>query len=165
MSKPLPGATAAVRLLTAAQVDFELCRYDHDPAQTHFGAEAVARLGLDPERVFKTLLVQTEGGPQPFAVALVPVASQLDLKALAAAVAAKRAALAESAAAERITGYVVGGISPLGQKTRQSTVIDTSAAGFDSIHVSAGRRGLQVRLQPLDLIRLTDATLAPIARR
>lgn len=157
-------ATPATRALDKARVSHELHPYHHDPDSTHFGDEAVAALGLDPLRVFKTLVVSCTGGPQPLAVAVVPVACQLDLKGMAAAVGAKKVALADPQAAERATGYVVGGISPLGQKRSLPVVVDASAETQQTIFVSAGRRGLQVELSPADLARMCEATFAPVAR-
>lgn len=126
-----------------------------------YGRAVAGALGVPAERVFKTLVTEVDGA---LTVAVVPVTGELDLKALAAAVGGKRAAVADRAAAERATGYVRGGISPLGQRKRLPTIVDSSAAGFDSIYVSAGRRGLQVALAPADLLRLTGAATAPIAR-
>ena len=139
--------------------------YEHDP-RAHdrglsYGQEAALALGIEAERVFKTLLADVDGS---LTVAVVPVDGQLDLKALAAAVGGKKAAMADPAAAERATGYVVGGISPLGQRKRLPTVVDASALGFESVLVSAGRRGVDVELAPADLVRLTAARTAPIAR-
>ncbi|MEL4357956.1 MULTISPECIES: Cys-tRNA(Pro) deacylase [unclassified Luteococcus] len=157
--------TPATKALQRARVPHTLLPYDHDPGNTHFGEEAVAALGQDPRQVFKTLVVACTGGTAPLVVAVVPVAQQLDLKALAAAAGAKKAALADHALAERTTGYVVGGISPLGQKKALPTVIDASAQTFATIMVSAGKRGLQVQLSPTDLARVTGAQFAPIARQ
>lgn len=163
MAKKSAGTPATVAL-AQAKVSHVLHPYDHDPANTHFGEEAAAAIGIEPTRIFKTLLVEVQGGRTHLAVAVVPVATQLDLKAMAAALGAKKAAMADPAEAEKVTGYVVGGISPLGQKKRLPTVVDDSAMGFATIHVSAGRRGLQVELSPADLVRLTDASTAPIGR-
>lgn len=135
--------------------------YDHDPASTSYGEEAAHALDLPPGRVFKTLVASVDGR---LTVAVVPVAGELDLKALAAAVGGKRASMADPADAERATGYVRGGISPLGQRRRLPAVVDESAAGFDTVFVSAGRRGLQIELAPADLVRLTGARTATIAR-
>jgi Cys-tRNA(Pro)/Cys-tRNA(Cys) deacylase len=146
-----------------ARVAFRLLEYAHDPGAASYGLEAAEALGLDPASVFKTLLVERDGGG--LVVGLVPVACTLDLKALAAAIGAKRVAMADPAAAERATGYVVGGISPLGQRKRLPMVIDDSLLALDTVHVSAGRRGLEIALAPADLVRLCDATTAPIARR
>jgi len=136
--------------------------YEHDPKAPSYGLEAAQALGLDPGCVFKTLVAEGDG--RQLAVALVPVACTLDLKALAAAIGAKRVAMADPAAAERATGYVVGGISPLGQKKRLPMVIDDSVLALDTVYVSAGRRGLEIALAPADLIRLCAAATAPIAR-
>jgi Cys-tRNA(Pro)/Cys-tRNA(Cys) deacylase len=135
--------------------------YEHDPAASSYGLEAAHVLGLDPAQVFKTLLASVDGA---LVVAVVPVSGLLDLKAVAAAVGAKKAAMADPADAERATGYVVGGISPIGQRRQHPTVIDESALGFDTIYVSGGRRGLDLGLAPADLVRITSATVAPIAR-
>jgi Cys-tRNA(Pro)/Cys-tRNA(Cys) deacylase len=165
MAKSDPAGTAALVALTQAKVTFTVHEYDHTPGETHFGREGVTQLGLDPRRVFKTLLAGVNvAGKSELVVGIVPVAGQMDLKALATAVGAKKATMADPAQAERATGYVVGGISPFGQKTRHQTVIDPSVEEYESVYVSAGRRGLQVEVQPADLIRLTSATLAPIAR-
>jgi Cys-tRNA(Pro)/Cys-tRNA(Cys) deacylase len=125
-----------------------------------YGEQAAATLGVAPEQLFKTLIATVDG---KLACAVVPVAGHLDLKAFAAALGGKRAEMADPQAAQRVTGYVVGGISPLGQKTGLPTVVDASALTFDTVFVSAGRRGLQVELAPGDLIRLASATTAPIA--
>lgn len=154
--------TPAIRALERARVPFDILRYDHDPAATSYGLEAVELLHLPPSSVFKTLVVTTDAG-RP-AVALVPAHRSLDLKAMADALGARRAAMALPADAERATGYVLGGISPLGQKRRLPTVIDASALELPVIHVSAGRRGLEIALAPTDLVRLCDARTAVIAR-
>ncbi|MFP5335051.1 MAG: Cys-tRNA(Pro) deacylase [Actinomycetes bacterium] len=151
--------------LAAAGVAHTLRAYDHDPAAVAaglgYGAEAARALGVDPARVYKTLLATVDGSPT---VAVVPVGARLDLKALAAAVGGKRAEMAEAVAAERLTGYVVGGISPLGQRRRLRTVVDASATSHPTVLVSAGRRGLDVELAPADLVRLTEAVVADVAR-
>jgi Cys-tRNA(Pro)/Cys-tRNA(Cys) deacylase len=134
--------------------------YVHDPAAGSYGEEAAKALGIEPERVFKTLVAQVDG---VLHVAIVPVTGELDLKALAAAVGRKRASLADPADAERTTGYVRGGISPLGQRKQLPTVLDASAEQHPTVFVSAGRRGLEVEIAPADLARLTKATVAPIA--
>ena len=152
--------TPATSLLTKAKIPFTLHPYDHDPRAQAYGDEAAAALGVDPGRIFKTLIASVEG---KLACAVVPVAARLDLKALAAALGGKRAELAEPAAAARATGYVVGGISPLGQRTRLPVVLDQSAATFETVYVSAGKRGLHVELAPADLVRAAAATLAAIA--
>ncbi|CAL9590646.1 Cys-tRNA(Pro) deacylase [Streptomyces sp. Tu 3180] len=155
------AGTPATVALTAAGVPFTVHSYDHDPSHPSYGEEAAEAMGVAPDRVFKTLVADVDGA---LTVAVVPVAGQLDLKALAAAVGGKRAAMADPALAERTTGYVRGGISPLGQRRRLPTVLDESAARHDTICVSAGRRGLEVELSPGDLAGLTSATLAPIGR-
>ncbi|MFE7777433.1 Cys-tRNA(Pro) deacylase [Streptomyces sp. NPDC057445] len=155
------GGTPATVALTAAGTDFTVHAYEHDPASPSYGEEAAEALGVSPERVFKTLVADVDG---ELTVAVVPVAGQLDLKALATAVGGKRATMADPAAAERTTGYVRGGISPLGQRKRLRTVIDASASAHPTICVSAGRRGLEVELSPSDLATLTGAALAPIGR-
>ncbi|MGW1496571.1 Cys-tRNA(Pro) deacylase [Streptomyces sp. NPDC002402] len=155
------GGTPATVALTAAGTAFTVHAYDHDPASASYGDEAAEALGIRPDRVFKTLVADVDG---ELTVAIVPVAGQLDLKALAAAVGAKRATMADPAAAERTTGYVRGGISPLGQRKRLRTVLDASASAHATICVSAGRRGLEVELSPSDLTSLTGAVLAPIGR-
>ncbi|MFF9163013.1 Cys-tRNA(Pro) deacylase [Streptomyces longwoodensis] len=155
------GGTPATVALTAAGVDFTVHAYDHDPNHPSYGGEAAEAMGVSPERVFKTLVADVDGA---LTVAVVPVAGQLDLKALAAAVGGKKAAMADPALAERTTGYVRGGISPLGQRKKLPTVLDASAGGHATICVSAGRRGLEVELSPADLATLTGATLAPIGR-
>ncbi len=149
-----------MRALTAAGVAFSEHPYDHDPSHPSYGLEAAQALGLDPASVFKTLLAQVDGR---LVVAVVPVSGTLDLKALASALGGKRATLADPAQAERATGYVVGGISPLGQKRRLPTVVDEHAADLPVLYVSGGRRGLDLGLAPADLVRLTDAVLAPVA--
>lgn len=159
--KQQSGGTPATVALTSAGTPFALHAYDHDPASPSYGEEAAEALGVSPERVFKTLVADVDGA---LTVAVVPVAGQLDLKALASAVGGKRATMADPAAAERTTGYVRGGISPLGQRKRLPTVLDSSAAAHETICVSAGRRGLEVELSPADLATLTSATLAPIGR-
>ncbi|MFD3515105.1 Cys-tRNA(Pro) deacylase [Streptomyces sp. NPDC058657] len=155
------GGTPATVALTAAGTAYTLHAYTHDPAAASYGEEAAEALGVTPDRVFKTLVADVDG---TLTVAVVPVAGSLDLKALASAVGGKRATMADPAAAERTTGYVRGGISPLGQRKKLRTVLDDSALHHPTVCVSAGRRGLEVELTPTDLTTLTDATLAPIAR-
>jgi len=140
-------------------VPFRVHAYTHG-AGAAYGPEAAEALGIEPARVFKTLIAEVDGA---LTVAVVPVAAKLDLKALAAAVGGKRAKMAEVTAAERATGYVAGGISPLGQRKRLPTVLDTSAEAFDTMFCSAGRRGLEIELAPADLVRLTGAKLAPVS--
>ncbi|MDQ6658537.1 MAG: Cys-tRNA(Pro) deacylase [Actinomycetota bacterium] len=159
MSRTQAAPTPAIAALLAADVGHTLLAYPHDPRNVSYGDEAVVALRRDPTQVFKTLIATVDG---ELVVGVVPVAGSLDLKALAAAVGGKRAAMAEVAAAERASGYVVGGISPLGQRSRLRTVVDASAAALSAICVSAGRRGLQVELVPADLVRLTGGSFAPI---
>ncbi|MFB7374557.1 Cys-tRNA(Pro) deacylase [Streptomyces sp. NPDC056222] len=159
--KKQAGGTPATVALTASGTPFTLHSYDHDPASASYGEEAAEALGVSPDRVFKTLVADVDG---ELTVAVVPVAGQLDLKALASAVGGKRATMADPAAAERTTGYVRGGISPLGQRKRLRTVLDTSATTHETICISAGRRGLEVELTPTSLATLTSAVLAPIGR-
>lgn len=151
--------TPATALLTKSDIAFALHPYDHDPRAQAYGDEAARALGVDPERIFKTLIATVDS---TLACAVVPVAARLDLKAFAAALGGKRSELAEPRAAARATGYVVGGISPIGQKTRLRVVVDESVELFDTVYVSAGRRGLQVELAPAELVRVTGALLAPI---
>jgi Cys-tRNA(Pro)/Cys-tRNA(Cys) deacylase len=155
------GGTPATVTLTAAGIAFTARPYAHDPAAASYGREAAEALGVDPARVFKTLLVEAEKG---LAVGIVPVDRQLDLKALATALGVKRVQMADPKAAERVTGYVVGGISPIGQKRRLPTVLDDSAKAYETVLVSGGRRGFDIELTPADLIVATDGTVAPIAR-
>jgi Cys-tRNA(Pro)/Cys-tRNA(Cys) deacylase len=152
--------TPATALLSKSNIPFTLHPYDHDPRSHAYGEEAAQALGVDPARIFKTLIATVEGR---LACAVVPVAARLDLKAFAAALGGKRAELADPAAASRATGYVVGGISPLGQRSRLRVVVDESAVGFETMYVSAGRRGLQVELAPGDLVEAAGAIVAPIA--
>jgi Cys-tRNA(Pro)/Cys-tRNA(Cys) deacylase len=156
------AATPAVRVLERAKVPHTLHAYapEHPSDQGH-GEAAVVALGADPRQVFKTLVARVDG---VLTVAVVPVSGSLDLKALAAAVGGRKAAMAAPADAERTTGYVVGGISPLGQRKALPTVVDDSALGHATVLVSAGRRGLQVELGPADLVRLTRARTATIGR-
>ncbi|NJD10195.1 MAG: Cys-tRNA(Pro) deacylase [Gemmatimonadetes bacterium] len=153
--------TPAVIAVQQARIAHRLHEYQHDPDAAAYGAEAADKLGVDPRRIFKTLIASVDGR---LAVAIVPVADALDLKALAAALGGKRAAMAGLPEAERATGYVAGGISPLGQRKRLPTVLDASAAGWDTVYVSAGRRGLQLEHAPADLPRLTGARTARLAR-
>ncbi|WP_034087593.1 Cys-tRNA(Pro) deacylase [Streptacidiphilus albus] len=153
--------TPATVVLEAAGVEYTVHAYEHDPAAASYGEEAARVLGVSAERVFKTLLADVDG---VLVVAVVPVAGQLDLKALAAAVGGKHAAMADPAAAERSTGYVRGGISPLGQRKRLRTVVDTGALAHPTVFVSAGRRGLEVELAPQQLVELTAAVTAEVGR-
>ncbi|NES31105.1 Cys-tRNA(Pro) deacylase [Micromonospora terminaliae] len=154
--------TPATALLTKRKIAHSTHPYDVSPDAPNYGALVAAALGVPPARVFKSLVTEVDGG---LTVAVVPVTGELDLKALAAAAGGKRAALADRAVAERATGYVRGGISPLGQRKRLPTVIDATALEHPTVYVSAGRRGLQLELAPADLVALTDAVTASIATR
>jgi Cys-tRNA(Pro)/Cys-tRNA(Cys) deacylase len=155
------AGTPATLALTRAGIAFRAHAYEHDPRAAAYGLEAAEKLGLDPDLVFKTLLASVDGG---LAVAIVPVAMQLDLKAFAIALGGKRAEMADPAVAERKTGYVVGGISPIGQKTPLPTVLDESAILCETVFVSGGRRGLDLELAPDDLLAITSGRFGPIAR-
>ncbi len=154
--------TPAIELAKRAGIAFEVHQYEHDPNHPSFGEEAAERLGVEPARVFKTLVFSLDG--RRLAVAVVPVSAKLDLKAAAKALGGKRAVMAEADAVERSTGYVLGGVSPLGQKRRLATLIDDSARVLETLFVSAGRRGLEIELAPDDLCRLLDAAYASLAR-
>jgi Cys-tRNA(Pro)/Cys-tRNA(Cys) deacylase len=154
------GPTPAIQVLESAGVAHTVRPYQHDPRAESYGLEAAEALGVDPVRVFKTLLADADGR---LVVAVVPVSGRLDLKALARVVGARKVTMADPAAAQRATGYVVGGISPLGQKRAHPTVLDDSALEHATVLVSAGRRGLDVELAPADLVSLTSATTARIA--
>ena len=149
--------TPAIAAATRAGVAFSVHEYAHDPRAASYGLEAAEKLGLDPARVFKTLVADVDG---TLTVAVLPVEAQLDLRALG-----KRARMADASAAERATGYVTGGISPLAQRRALPTVVDESALEHETIHVSAGRRGLELELAAADLVELTGARVASIARR
>ena len=153
-----PATLAAER----AGIDFRVHEYEHDPRAPAYGLEAAERLGLDPARVLKTLVAELDG--KDLLVALVPSARELNLKALAAAAGGKRTGLADPRAAERATGYVVGGISPLGQRRRLPTFVDDAAPADGRVYVSGGRRGLELELSLADLLRLTEGRQAPLAR-
>lgn len=155
------GGTPATVALTRAEVPFTAHTYEHDPAASNFGMEAAEALGLDPGRVFKTLFVSVDGR---LVVAVVPVSGQVDLKAVAAAAGGKKATMADPADAERASGYVVGGISPVGQRRAHPTVVDESALRWQTVFVSGGKRGLDLELSPTDLIRTTGAITARIGR-
>lgn len=162
MAARRPTGTPALVLLQRSGVEHTVHAYEHDPAAESFGMEAADALGLDPATVFKTLLAEVDGSP---VVAIVPVTGQLDLKGLAAAREGKRARMMEVSAAERLTGYVAGGISPLGQRKALPTVIDASAEALAVMYVSGGQRGLDIGMAPADLARLTGAAYAAIAAR
>lgn len=153
--------TPAINQAKKSGIAFRIHEYSHDAATESYGLEAAEKLGVDPKRVFKTLVADAQG---LLIVGIVPVSTSLDLKALASAAGVKRAEMADIADAERATGYVAGGISPLGQKKRLRTILDNSAAAFATIFVSAGRRGLEIELAPADLIRLCMGEMAAIAR-
>ena len=155
------GGTPATVALSAAGIAFEVRAYEHDPRAASYGLEAAEALDVDPARVFKTLLASLDGS---LVVGIVPVTGQLDLKALARALGGSKAVMAEVAAAERATGYVAGGISPVGQKRRHRTVLDASALEHDTILVSGGRRGFDLELAPADLVAITGAVTATIGR-
>lgn len=154
--------TPATALLVKRRIAHSTHPYDVSPDAPNYGALVAAALGVPPERVFKSLVAEVDGA---LTVAVVPVTGELDLKALAAAVGGKRAAMADRAVAERATGYLRGGISPLGQRRRLPTMLDSSALAHPTVYVSAGRRGLQVELAPTDLLTLTDAQAAPLSAR
>ncbi|TXN29738.1 Cys-tRNA(Pro) deacylase [Lacisediminihabitans profunda] len=155
------AGTPATVALAALGIPFTTHEYSHDPAAASFGLEAAEALGVQPDRVFKTLLAEADGA---LVVGIVPVVGKLDLKALSSAIGAKRATMADAAVAERKTGYVVGGISPIGQKTRLTMVLDETAELFDTVFVSGGRRGFELELSPADLVAATGALLAAISR-
>lgn len=155
------GGTPATLALTAAGVDFTVHEYAHDPRADSYGLEAAEAMGVAPGRVFKTLFADLDG---VLVVGVVPVAGQLDLKALARALDGRKAVMADPRAAERATGYVVGGISPLGQRKAHPTVVDASALDHETVFVSAGRRGMEVELSPAELVRLTAARVAVVRR-
>ena len=155
--------TPAVKALQRAGIRFRLREYDHDPRAPSYGLEAAQALGIDPGCVFKTLLAEVD--ERELVVAIVPVSSTLNLKALAKAAGGKRAEMAKPTDAERATGYVVGGISPFGQKKRLRVVIDESIGALDTVHVSGGRRGLEIAVAATDLITAAQAICAPIANR
>ena len=161
MARRRTVGTPATVALERAGVAFTVHAYDHDPRSASYGLEAADALGLDPAAVLKTLLAEVDG---ELVVAVVPVSGQLDLKALASALGGKRAVMADPAVAERTTGYVVGGISPIGQRRRLRTVVDETAAGRTVVYVSGGRRGVDLGLDPVDLVRVLDAQVARIGR-
>lgn len=162
MARPDRSAsTPATLALTRAGIAFTVHEYEHDPRAASFGREAADALGLDPRRVLKTLLASVDAR---LVVAVVPVAGQLDLKALARAVGGSRAAMADPQVAQRATGYVVGGISPVGQRRAHPTVVDESVTAHPTVFVSGGRRGLDLELAPADLVAATGAVLAPVGR-
>ena len=153
--------TPAVNTAKKAKIEYTIHEYEHDPANESYGSEAASKLGIPEERMFKTLIVRH--GNKEFAVGIVPVSSMLNMKHLAKAIKAKKANLADASDVERLTGYVLGGVSPLGQKKKLKTVIDSSANHFPTIFVSAGRRGMDIELKPQDLARLTNGEFAEIS--
>jgi Cys-tRNA(Pro)/Cys-tRNA(Cys) deacylase len=161
VARKQPGGTPATVALARAGIAFTLHEYEHDPRAASYGLEAAEALGLDPARVFKTLLADVDGS---LAVAVVPVTGKLDLKALARALGGSKAVMADPRAAERATGYVTGGISPVGQKRALRTVVDESVRAYDVVYVSAGRRGLDLGIAPADLLAVTSALTAPLSR-
>jgi Cys-tRNA(Pro)/Cys-tRNA(Cys) deacylase len=154
--------TPAINVARKMNIAHQVHEYVHDPANESYGVEAAEKLGLPENRVFKTLVVSLDG--KELVVGVLPVSSILNMKALAKAMGAKKAAMARPADVERATGYVLGGVSPLGQKKRLKTLIETSARAFPTIYVSAGRRGLQIELSPEDLKKLTGGSFAEICR-
>ena len=156
--------TPAIKLLDRQKIDYQLLEYVSDSEAGGYGKAAASALGQDPHRVFKTLLAVVDGNERQPVVAIVAVAHQLDLKKLALAHSGRKAAMATTTLAERTTGYVVGGISPLGQRKQLPTMLDRSALEFETIHISGGRRGLEIEINPHDLVKLTSAKLEDIAR-
>jgi Cys-tRNA(Pro)/Cys-tRNA(Cys) deacylase len=154
--------TPAIEMVTRAGIPYVTHSYRHDPQHESYGMEAVEKLGLPAARVFKTLVVSLDG--KGLAVGVVPVSSKLDLKALAKVLKVKKITMADARVVERSSGYVLGGVSPLGQKRLLPTVIDISAQSFSHIYVSAGKRGLEIELNPGDLVQLLNASMAEITK-
>ena len=154
--------TPAINTAKKAKITYTVHEYDHDPSSDSYGIEAVEKLGISKERMFKTLIVKY--GSKELAVAVVPVSTMLNMKLFAKAIGAKKASMADAANVERSTGYVLGGVSPLGQKKRLKTIIDSSAENYPTIYVSAGRRGLDIELKPQDLEKLTNGQFAEISK-
>lgn len=155
--------TPAIEAAKKAKIPFNTHQYEHAPGAA-YGLEAADKLALDPGLVFKTLMLETDRGPSALAVAVIPVAATLDLKAAAKALKQKKVSMADPQVAQRLTGYLVGGISPLGQKRGFATLIDHSAESLNTLYVSAGRRGLEIELTPTDLLRITQGQFAAIAK-
>ncbi|MDC0661043.1 Cys-tRNA(Pro) deacylase [Marinobacter sp. SS21] len=154
--------TPAINTARKARVSHQVHDYPHDPGSESYGLEAAEKMGVAPDRVFKTLVVAVDG--KELAVGVVPVSAKLSMKRMAKAAGGKKAAMADPAAVQRATGYVLGGVSPLGQKKRLKIFIDNSATGFDTVFVSAGRRGLEIELAPGDLQRLTSGVFVSLAQ-
>jgi Cys-tRNA(Pro)/Cys-tRNA(Cys) deacylase len=152
--------TPAVNIAKKAKIDYTLHSYTHDPASPSYGEEASEKLGIPPERVFKTLVAQIDG--RELVVAVIPVSSMLSMKQIAKASGGKKAQMADGSDVERSSGYILGGVSPLGQKKRLRTFINASAENFSTIYVSAGRRGLEIELSPNDLAKITDGEMVSL---
>jgi Cys-tRNA(Pro)/Cys-tRNA(Cys) deacylase len=152
--------TPAVNAAIKANIEYTVHEYQHDPSAESYGLEAADKLGITRERVFKTLVVSLVD--KELVVGVIPVSSKLNMKLIAKALGAKKAGMAEAVEVERSTGYVLGGVSPIGQKKRLRTIVDSSAEQYPTIFVSAGRRGLEIELNPSDLISLTKGNFATI---
>ena len=155
--------TPAINTAKKARITFTVHEYEHDPSETSYGLEAANKLGINAERVFKTLVVNTGG--KELAIGIVPVSSKLNMKRVAKAMGVKKVNMAEATDVERSTGYVLGGVSPLGQKKILKTVVDSSALEYSTVFISAGRRGLEIELDPRDLQSLTNAVIADISQK